>query len=932
MQRSSYSSFNFVVLFLLSAFALLSSSGHSSLGCNEEERQSLLNFKGSFTDPSLRLSSWEGNDCCQWKGVSCSNVTGNVVKLDLRNPCYPLRGQGDFSPNCSFYDSELEAQQVHPSILHLKYLTYLDLSGNKFHNSSIPMFIQSLEHLQVLSLSDSQFSGRIPNILGNLTKLKLLDLSFNTHLYAYDSDWISQLSSLQYLYMTDVYLGKVQNLLQVLSMHPSLLTIELENCRLNELQPHNLVRATNVSRLQVLKLAHNGLEAQSLDPFHNMTSTTLIDLAYNNLNSTPFWLSSCNKLVSLFLTNNAFSGSFPSAFQNLSSLAELELEENNFDSIPSWLGKLKGLRYLGLSGNNISHIEGSLASIMGNCCHLQSLVLSGNMISVDALGSNIQSGCITYELKQLYINNNELDRFPAWLTQLVNLEFLDLSKNSIYGLIPHTIGELKKLESLYLDKNNLHGSIPYSLGQLTNLHNLGLSQNQLESLISDIRWPKQLVYLNLTKNRIMGSLPQDTGDRLPNVTLLLLGNNLINGSIPISLCKLNLYNLDLSGNMLSGEIPDCWRPTQKLHEINLSSNNLSGVIPRSFGNLPSLSWLHLNNNSLHGKLPSSLRNLKNILILDLGENHISGIIPSWIGIVLSSLQILRLRQNIFSGAIPSQLCQLSTLQILDLSNNNLMGLIPHCIGNFTGMISEKKSCVNQPREEPQCEEWYEQQVTQVLKGREFDYTRNLQLVVNMDLSNNNFSGSIPEEISLLSAMQGLNLSYNNLAGHIPTKIGNMKSLESLDLSHNQLKGKISDSISSLTWLSHLNLSYNNLSGPIPKGYQLSSLDDPFIYNGNPFLCGDPLPKECSTDDSQHDNTVEDEDGNKDKMENFWFYSVIAIGYAVGFWGVIGSLFMSRRWRHAYFQWTDDAMHIIRVIFEIQLGQFKKRYTVNPVDE
>ncbi|RZB92084.1 putative LRR receptor-like serine/threonine-protein kinase IRK, partial [Glycine soja] len=310
--------------------------------------------------------------------------------------------------------------------------------------------------LQVLSLSDSQFFGRIPHIFGNLTKLNFLDLSFNYHLYADGSNWISQLSSLQYLYMSYVYLGKAQNLVKVLSMLPSLSNIEPVSCNLNELHADQLVRVTNVSRVQVPDLAENGLEAQIFYAFHNMTFITKIDLSHNNLNSTPFWLSSCNKIVFVFFASNAFHGSFPSAFQNLSLFTEVLLAENNFDFFPSWLGGLKGLQYLGLSGNKISHIEGSLASIMGNCYHLQSLIMSRNKIQGDALGGNIQSGCIRYDIQQLDLINNELDRFPAWLVQLVNLELLDLSENSINGLIPHTIGQLKKLNTLYLDKNNLH--------------------------------------------------------------------------------------------------------------------------------------------------------------------------------------------------------------------------------------------------------------------------------------------------------------------------------------------------------------------------------------------------------------------------------------------------------------------------------------------
>ncbi|WVY98928.1 hypothetical protein V8G54_031079 [Vigna mungo] len=918
MQSSSCLSFDFAVAFLVTAFALLSSSAHSSLGCIEEERQALVNIKESFKDSSSRLSSWKGSDCCQWKGVGCSNISGHVIKLDLRNPCSPPVYQRYSPPDCPFYENVLEAQHVHHSILQLKYLTFLDLSGNRFPNSSIPMFIQSLEHLQTLSLSDSLFSGRIPHVLGNLTKLNYLDLGLSSHLFVDDSDWISKLSSLQYLDLSHVNLGKAENLFQVLSMLPSLSEIHLAKCRLNELFPHQLARAINFSRAQILSLAENELEDRMLDAFQNLTSVTYIDLSDNNLISTPFWLSSCTKLNTLMLNNNAFFGSFP-PLQNMSSLTVLHLSNNNFDSVPSWLAMLKGLAVLDLEGNNLSHIQGSLASILGNCCHLQELYMSGNKIQGDALGDSIPSGCISYDLERLYMSYNELDRFPEWLKQFVNLQYLDLSENHINGSIPRTIGQLKKLVSLYLQSNKLSRNIPYSLVQLQNLQNLDINQNHLEGFIADIRLPKSLLYLNLTNNHITGSLPQDIDDRLPNLTHLLLGNNLITGSIPNSLCNLDLYHIELSENMLSGEIPNCWTASQtQLTAINLASNKLSGVIPSSFGNLLGLNWFHLNNNTLHGSFPSSLRNLKNLLILDIGENLMSGILPSWIGNTFSSLQILILRQNKFSGTIPSELCQLSALQILDLSNNNLTGSIPHCIGNLTGMILGKNSVSQSSKNvtdklKVENLEWYEQQVRQVLKGRELDYTRIVKLLCNMDLSNNNLSGSIPEGITLLSALHGLNLSHNHLSGQIPKKIGEMKSLESLDLSHNQLSGTISDSISSLTSLSHLNLSCNNLSGPIPKGTQLTTLGDDFIYAGNPFLCGPPLPNECFLDDSQHGHEVEEqnEDGNEDKLEKIWFYFVIATGYAIGFWAVIGSLFMSRSWRHAHCQCIDEMVRRIK---------------------
>lgn len=93
----------------------------------------------------------------------------------------------------------------------------------------------------------------------------------------------------------------------------------------------------------------------------------------------------------------------------------------------------------------------------------------------------------------------------------------------------------------------------------------------------------------------------------------------------------------------------------------------------------------------------------------------------------------------------------------------------------------------------------------------------------IDLSLNNLTGEIPEEIATLHALVNLNLSQNHFSGNVPSRIGAIQSLESLDLSRNNLSGEVPASLSNLTFLSYLDLSYNNLEGPIPSGSQLDTL-------------------------------------------------------------------------------------------------------------
>ncbi|KAH7854870.1 hypothetical protein Vadar_018590 [Vaccinium darrowii] len=789
-------------------------------------------------------------------------------------------------------------------------LDILDLASNYHLGPSIPGWILSLNHLVSLDLSSCFFSSSIPSGLQNMTSLRVLHLSYNSF-NSTIPNWLYSLTHLESLSLgSNIQLqGEISIAIENLT---SLVRLDLS---LNQLQGSIPTSLGKLCKLKTIDLFHNKFSGEVSDVFVGFSRCKCpmleeFDLAWNNLVShLPDELGQLKNLNSFHMSGNSFSGPIPVSIGRLSSLKGLYLSYNKFNgTIPETIGRLSSLKELYLSYNKFN---GTIPESFGQLAKLETLLLIDN--TLEGVVSDVHFANLT-RLRYLNAGGNNLT-FKAsenWVPPF-QVEELDLSSWQLGPLFPLWLSSQKKLTYLNIANTRISGSIPTLFRPtFSRLSYANLSRNYFCGEIPSLS--KEHFWIDLSSNCFNGSLPLVPS----NLNWLDLSNNSFSGSIHHVLCgkgeepNKTLSFLNLGNNHLSGNIPECWKHWPHLNFIKLENNNLVGGIPSSIGQLPYLRSLHLRHNNLSGELPPTLQNCSSLWILDLSENRFTASIPPWMGNALLHLVVLNLRSNNFWGDLPYELCRLSSLQILDIACNNILGHVPRCLANFSAVAEIRgylegnlyyENTIFSKNGEGAEQSQFQDNAFLVAKGREVEYSTTLELVKSMDLSGNKLSGEIPEELTKLVGLWSLNLSCNRLTGRIPRNIGDMRQLESVDFSMNQLSGVIPSSMSSLSFLSHLNLSYNNLTGPIPSSTQLQSMTESSFLGND--LCGPPL-RSCKLNKTIPPNIVprgSDEEG--EGFSKALFFASIALGFAVGFWVVLGPLLFKRSWRIAYFRAIED---------------------------
>ncbi|RKZ72367.1 MAG: hypothetical protein DRQ57_17470, partial [Gammaproteobacteria bacterium] len=297
----------------------------------------------------------------------------------------------------------------------------------------------------------------------------------------------------------------------------------------------------------------------------------------------------------------------------------------------------------------------------------------------------------------------------------------------------------------------------------------------------------------------------------------------ISGSFPESFINLSyLEHIDLQNNQLSGSIK-LLENLSRLKSISLGNNQLSGSIPESFGNLKYLQNLLLYGNQLSGSIPESLGNLgTKMSYLYLQNNQLSGFIPESLG-NLRYLQVLQLQNNKLCGDIPQSLWNLihASKDRLFLQNNHLTAN-PDMIAwlNANSTWGEQTPCPTPKTTKTDCAVQ-----TQIPK---------VECEALVDLYNSTDGANWGNNTGWLKTntpcswygvrgcsdghVTDLNLGDNQLSGSIPESLSNLSSLYFLNLNNNELCGDIPLSLMSLGFLQKgwFNLQNNHLTASDPE--------------------------------------------------------------------------------------------------------------------
>ncbi|KAL4034896.1 hypothetical protein IC575_003567 [Cucumis melo] len=411
-----------------------------------------------------------------------------------------------------------------------------------------------------------------------------------------------------------------------------------------------------------------------------------LSLSNNQFTGTIAKVGLFKSLEFLDLSRNRFRGTVPSLLIGLVNLVSLNFSSNQFEgTFPTGFDKLTDLKYVDVHGNGFSGDITGFLSQMGSVVYVD---LSSNRFT-GSMDAGVGNPSFISSIRYLNISHNLLTGvlFPHdGMPYFDSLEVFDASNNQFVGIIPD-FNFVVSLQTLILGRNKLSGSLPEALlrDRSMLLTELDLSLNELQGPVGSIT-STTLKKLNISSNKLTGSLPATVG----RCAVIDLSNNMLSGDLSrIQSWGNHVEVIQLSSNSLTGTLSNKSSQFLRLTLLNISNNSLEGVLPTVLGTYPELEVIDLSHNRLNGPVPSTLFHSLKLTDLNLSGNNFTGPIPLYESIdstsssslQSSSLNSLDLSRNSLTGRLPVELSKLHSLVYLNLSKNYFDGIIPDNLPN-----------------------------------------------------------------------------------------------------------------------------------------------------------------------------------------------------------------------------------------------------------
>ncbi|KAK1430079.1 hypothetical protein QVD17_12579 [Tagetes erecta] len=326
------------------------------------------------------------------------------------------------------------------------------------------------DRVTIIKLSSMGLNGMLPENIGQLTELQILDLSYNKGLSGPLTSAIGDLKKLT--------------------------TLILVGCGFSGPIPDTI---GNLESLVFLSLNSNGFTGQIPASVGNLTNLYWLDLSANKLIGTipvsnlimPVGLDKLTRAKHFHLGDNQLSGGIPPKLFNSSmKLIHLLLENNRLTgTIPSTLGLVTSLQVVRLDRN----------------------LLRGNV------PSNINS---LINVTEMFLSNNQLTGPIPDLTGMNVLNYIDLSNNSFdQSNVPSWLSTIKALTTIKMQKTNLDGEVPAALFSIPQLQNVDLSNNLINGTLNISSNPSSELELVDLRSNLIADFTQRSSYRI-NVTLV----------------------------------------------------------------------------------------------------------------------------------------------------------------------------------------------------------------------------------------------------------------------------------------------------------------------------------------------------------------------------------------------------------------------------